>query len=150
MAEPTEQPTVSSEKPEEAAVEERAESPRDSDAPTRSELPPPPSVPTVGLVASPTPRQSPWPTRLRLAAGLVLVVGGLPESSRDLADARRQVEDGIGALLDYSRPAGMPLAIELAAARSTVMAPQQLLERIDDRFASSQLPFRRKAHRAFH
>lgn len=43
---------------------------------------------------------------------LVLVVGGLPEGSRDIADARQQVQDGIGALLEHSRPAGVPLAIE--------------------------------------
>jgi sugar phosphate isomerase/epimerase len=43
---------------------------------------------------------------------LVLVVGGLPQGSRDIKGARAMVEDGIAALLDYSRPAGMPLAIE--------------------------------------
>ncbi|MEJ8570552.1 sugar phosphate isomerase/epimerase family protein [Microbaculum marinum] len=43
---------------------------------------------------------------------LVLVAGGLPEGSKDLADARAQIEDGLGALLDHARPAGMPLAIE--------------------------------------
>jgi sugar phosphate isomerase/epimerase len=49
---------------------------------------------------------------------LVLVVGGLPKdgdgriASRDLAGARAMVRDGIGELLEYSRPAGMPLAIE--------------------------------------
>lgn len=43
---------------------------------------------------------------------LVLVVGGLPGRSRDLAAARRVVEDGIAALLEHARPAGMPLAIE--------------------------------------
>jgi sugar phosphate isomerase/epimerase len=43
---------------------------------------------------------------------LVLVVGGLPKGSKDVAGARAQVRDGIGELLDYSRPAGMPLAIE--------------------------------------
>jgi len=43
---------------------------------------------------------------------LVLVCGGLPAGSRDIADARAQIEDGIGQLLDYARPAGMPLAIE--------------------------------------
>lgn len=43
---------------------------------------------------------------------LVLVVGGMPEGSRDIEDARQQVQDGIGALLEYSRPAGIPLAIE--------------------------------------
>src|SRR5918911_4900884 len=50
---------------------------------------------------------------------LVLVVGGLPQFSRpgsapskDLAAAHAQVEDGIAALLEYARAAGMPLAIE--------------------------------------
>ncbi len=43
---------------------------------------------------------------------LVLVVGGLPPGSKDLRGARAQVRDGIGALLDHARPAGLPLAIE--------------------------------------
>jgi len=49
---------------------------------------------------------------------LVLVVGGLPKdrdgrvASKDLAGAREMVRDGIGELLEYARPAGMPLAIE--------------------------------------
>ena len=49
---------------------------------------------------------------------LVLVVGGLPKdaqerpASKDLAGAREMVRDGIAELLDYARPAGMPLAIE--------------------------------------
>lgn len=43
---------------------------------------------------------------------LVLVVGGLSKGSRDIVGARQQVRDGIGALLQYSRKAGMPLAIE--------------------------------------
>ncbi len=43
---------------------------------------------------------------------LVLVVGGLPKGSKDLAGAREQVRDGIGNLLEYSRKAGIPLAIE--------------------------------------
>ena len=43
---------------------------------------------------------------------LVLVVGGLPGRSRDLAGARRMVEEGIAALLEHARPAKMPLAIE--------------------------------------
>ncbi|MFT4173327.1 MAG: sugar phosphate isomerase/epimerase family protein [Rhodocyclaceae bacterium] len=46
------------------------------------------------------------------AACLVLVVGGLPQGSRDIAGARGQVRDGIGRLLEYARQAGMPLAIE--------------------------------------
>ena len=49
---------------------------------------------------------------------LVLVVGGLAKDrdgtirSKDLAGAREMVRDGIGELLEYARPAGMPLAIE--------------------------------------
>jgi sugar phosphate isomerase/epimerase len=49
---------------------------------------------------------------------LILVVGSLPKDgdgkivSKDLAGAREMVRDGIGELLEYSRPAGMPLAIE--------------------------------------
>ena len=43
---------------------------------------------------------------------LVLVVGGLPTGSRDIAGARRMVHDGIAALLPHARAAGMPLAIE--------------------------------------
>ena len=49
---------------------------------------------------------------------LVLVVGGLPKDrdgiirSKDLLGAREMVRDGIGDLLEYARPAGMPLAIE--------------------------------------
>jgi sugar phosphate isomerase/epimerase len=46
------------------------------------------------------------------------VVGGLPRDARgvivskDLAGAREMVRDGLGALLDYARSAGVPLAIE--------------------------------------
>ena len=43
---------------------------------------------------------------------LVLVGGGLPPGSRDIAGARDQVRDGIAKLLEHSRAAGMPLAIE--------------------------------------
>jgi sugar phosphate isomerase/epimerase len=49
---------------------------------------------------------------------LVLVVGGLPRDaqerpvSKDLAGERAMVRDGIAELLEYSRPAGLPLAIE--------------------------------------
>ncbi|MGE0312292.1 MAG: sugar phosphate isomerase/epimerase family protein [Lautropia sp.] len=49
---------------------------------------------------------------------LVIVAGGLPGaltgnlSSRDIADARRQVRDGIATLLIDARERGMPLAIE--------------------------------------
>ena len=43
---------------------------------------------------------------------LVLIAGGLPKGSKDLAGAQRQVRDGIAALLPHARDAGVPLAIE--------------------------------------
>jgi sugar phosphate isomerase/epimerase len=43
---------------------------------------------------------------------LVLVVGGLPAGSKDIAGARTQVHAGIAALLEHARAARMPLAIE--------------------------------------
>ena len=43
---------------------------------------------------------------------LVLVAGGLPEGSKDIASAREQVRDGIAATLEYATSCGMPLAIE--------------------------------------
>jgi sugar phosphate isomerase/epimerase len=43
---------------------------------------------------------------------LVLVVGGMPVGSRDLAGTRDQVRDGIAAILPYAREQGVPLAIE--------------------------------------
>ncbi len=46
------------------------------------------------------------------ASCLVLVVGGLPPRSRDLADAHKHVRDGIAAILPHARDVGMPLAIE--------------------------------------
>jgi sugar phosphate isomerase/epimerase len=52
------------------------------------------------------------------AACLVMVVGGLPKSpdgkpvSKDIGGARQMVRDGMAELLEYSRAARMPLAIE--------------------------------------
>ncbi|HEY4018670.1 MAG TPA: sugar phosphate isomerase/epimerase family protein [Pseudonocardiaceae bacterium] len=43
---------------------------------------------------------------------LVLVVGGLPEGSRDLVAARAQVADAIGALAEYALEAGVRLGLE--------------------------------------
>jgi sugar phosphate isomerase/epimerase len=80
------------------------------------------------------------------ASCLVLVVGGLPHFSRpgsapskDLADARAQVEDAIAALLPHATAAGIPLAIEplhpmYAADRSCVNTLRHALdicERLD-------------------
>src|SRR5712692_1376859 len=43
---------------------------------------------------------------------LVLVAGGLPPGSKDLAGARGMVRDGVGEMLDHASSAGVPLAIE--------------------------------------
>lgn len=74
---------------------------------------------------------------------LVLVVGGLPGAlagkpeGKDIALARAQVRDGIGALLEYSRSVGMPLAIEplhpmYAADRACVNTMEQALDLCDE------------------
>jgi sugar phosphate isomerase/epimerase len=74
---------------------------------------------------------------------LVLVVGGLPQysrpgsaPSRDLAAAQAMVEDEIGVLYEYSKSAGMPLAIEplhpmYAADRACVSTMRQALDICD-------------------
>src|SRR5580692_28888 len=74
---------------------------------------------------------------------LVLVVGGLPQYSRpgsaaarDIVAARGQVETGLAELLDYSRSAGMPLALEplhpmYAADRACVNTLAQALDLCD-------------------
>jgi sugar phosphate isomerase/epimerase len=46
------------------------------------------------------------------APTLVLVAGGLPEGSRDLAGARERVRDAIGELAPHATAAGVSLAIE--------------------------------------
>jgi len=64
---------------------------------------------------------------------LVLVVGGLPARSKDLAGARNQVRDGIAAILPEARKAGVPLAIEplhpmQAAERACINTLEQALD----------------------
>jgi sugar phosphate isomerase/epimerase len=64
---------------------------------------------------------------------LVLVVGGLPEGSRDIAGARAQVAEGIAALLPHARACNIPLAIEplhpmYAADRACVNTLDQALD----------------------
>lgn len=64
---------------------------------------------------------------------LVLVVGGLPGSSKDIAGARQMVADGIAAMLPAARAAGVPLAIEplhpmYAADRACVNTIDQALD----------------------
>ena len=77
------------------------------------------------------------------AACLVLVVGGLPgalaghAAHKDIALARSQVHDCIAELLDYARPAGMPLAIEplhpmYAADRACINTLEQALDLCDE------------------
>ncbi|OWW04118.1 endonuclease [Rhizobium sp. R72] len=67
---------------------------------------------------------------------LVLVVGGLPAGSRDIAHAREMVADGIAAILPHARAAGIPLAIEplhpmYAADRACVNTLEQALDICD-------------------
>ena len=46
------------------------------------------------------------------AACLVMVCGGLPPNSRDLPGARAMVHDGLAAIVDHARAAGVTLALE--------------------------------------
>lgn len=67
---------------------------------------------------------------------LVLVVGGMPAGSKDLAGARAQVQDGIAAVLEHAKAAGLPLAIEplhpmYAADRACVNTLAQALDICD-------------------
>jgi sugar phosphate isomerase/epimerase len=67
---------------------------------------------------------------------LVLVVGGLPAGSKDLIDARRQINDGIAAILPEAKKAGVPLAIEplhpmQAAERACINTLEQALDICD-------------------
>ena len=68
---------------------------------------------------------------------LVLVVGGLPDGSRDIAGARAMVRDGIAAIAEPARAAGVPLAIEplhpmYAADRACVNTLAHALDICDD------------------
>ena len=70
------------------------------------------------------------------AGALVLVCGGLPEGSRDIASARAMVRDGIAAVLPHARACKMPLAIEplhpmYAADRACVNTLAQALDLCD-------------------
>lgn len=64
---------------------------------------------------------------------LVLVVGGVPQGSKDIEGARLQVAEGINAVLDHARAAKVPLAIEplhpmYAADRACVNTLRQALD----------------------
>ncbi len=67
---------------------------------------------------------------------LVLVVGGLPQGSRDVVAAREMVAEGIVAILPYARANKMPLAIEplhpmYAADRACINTLEQALDVCD-------------------
>jgi sugar phosphate isomerase/epimerase len=71
------------------------------------------------------------------AGCLVLVAGGLPPGSKDIAGAREQIRDGIAAMLPHARAANMPLAIEplhpmTAADRCLVNTLDQALDLCDE------------------
>lgn len=70
------------------------------------------------------------------AACLVMVVGGLPEGSKDIAGARSMVTEGLSKTLDYARQANMKIAIEplhpmYAADRACVNTLRQTLDICD-------------------
>jgi sugar phosphate isomerase/epimerase len=71
------------------------------------------------------------------ADALVLVSGGLPPGSRDIAGARAMVRDGIAAILPHARASNVPLAIEplhpmYAADRCCVNTLEQALDLCDE------------------
>jgi sugar phosphate isomerase/epimerase len=68
---------------------------------------------------------------------LVLVVGGLPQGSKDLRGARERVREGIAGILPEAREAGVPLAIEplhpmQAAERACINTLEQALDICDE------------------
>lgn len=71
------------------------------------------------------------------AACYMQVVGGLPQGSKDLHEAREQVKTGIRALLPHSRDVGVPIALEplhpmTAADRSCLCSLRQALDWCDE------------------
>ena len=67
---------------------------------------------------------------------LVMVCGGLPDGSKDMIDARKQVADGLAAMLPYASDAGVPVAIEplhpmTAADRACVNTLEHALDLCD-------------------
>ncbi|PPR10155.1 MAG: hypothetical protein CFH41_01889 [Alphaproteobacteria bacterium MarineAlpha11_Bin1] len=67
---------------------------------------------------------------------LVMVCGGLPDGSKDMIEARKQVADGLDRMLPYARDAGVPLAIEplhpmTAADRACVNTLEHALDLCD-------------------
>ena len=67
---------------------------------------------------------------------LVMVVGGLPDGSKDIAAARTMVADGLAAILPYAQACNVPLAIEplhpmYAGDRACVNTLEQALDLCD-------------------
>ena len=66
---------------------------------------------------------------------LILVVGGMPQGSRDLASARKHIQDCIAEILPQARQAKMPLAIEplhpMQVTRAAVNTLEQALDMCD-------------------
>ncbi len=67
------------------------------------------------------------------AASFVMVVGSLPEGSKDLADARTQLAEGTAMMLDHARAAGVRLSLEplhpmYAGDRSCLCTVEQALD----------------------
>lgn len=70
------------------------------------------------------------------AATFVMVVGSLPEGSKDLADARAQLAEGMALLLEFARSVGVRLALEplhpiYAGDRSCLNTLEQALDLCD-------------------
>jgi sugar phosphate isomerase/epimerase len=69
------------------------------------------------------------------AAALVLVVGGAPQGSKDLAGAREHVQACLAEVLPQARKAGVPLAIEplhpMQVGRACVNTLEQALDMCD-------------------
>jgi len=68
---------------------------------------------------------------------LIVVAGGLPEGSKDLAGARGMIRDGLGSILPHARAARMPVAIEplhpmYAADRCAINSLGQALDLCDE------------------
>lgn len=67
------------------------------------------------------------------AESFVMVVGGMPEGSRDLPGAREQVREGLASLLEHAQQMDLPLALEplhpmYAADRSCLSTLAQALD----------------------
>jgi sugar phosphate isomerase/epimerase len=69
------------------------------------------------------------------APALILVVGGMPAGSKDLAACRSQIQDCIAEVLPEARKAGVPLAIEplhpMQVTRAAVNTLEQALDMCD-------------------